>query len=186
FAQGRVGCVAGWGVWWGLWGGIAAVLSNFASYAAALAGFTAVIIAADTLGATGGPGPDVFMLAITRASEICIGIVCAGVVLAGTDLGGARRRLAGSFADLAGAITGRFAGMLALAGSRLPDTRPERWALARRVIALDPAVDQALGESSLLRYHSPILQAAVHGLFNALDGWRGVWLHLRRLADDTA
>src|SRR5262249_56054604 len=92
FAQGRVGCVAGWGVWWGLWGGIAAVLSNFASYAAALAGFTAVIIAADTLGATGGPGPDVFMLAITRASEICIGIVCAGVVLAGTDLGGGRRR----------------------------------------------------------------------------------------------
>jgi hypothetical protein len=37
---------------------------------------------------------DVFMLAITRASEICIGIVCAGVVLAGTDFGGSRRRLA--------------------------------------------------------------------------------------------
>jgi hypothetical protein len=32
------------------------------------------------------------MLAITRASEICIGIVCAGVVLATTDFGGARRR----------------------------------------------------------------------------------------------
>ena len=34
------------------------------------------------------------MLAVYRASEICIGIVSAGVVLAGTDFGGARRRLA--------------------------------------------------------------------------------------------
>src|SRR6266478_4360833 len=51
-----------------LWGGICAfaatVLRNFASYSAALAGYTAAIIAADTLGATGGPGPDVFLLAV--------------------------------------------------------------------------------------------------------------------------
>ena len=32
----------------------------------------------------------VFMLAVTRTSEMCIGIVCAGVVLAVTDLGHAR------------------------------------------------------------------------------------------------
>src|SRR6266702_5654448 len=41
-----------------LWGGICAlaatVLRNFASYSAALAGYTAAIIATDTLGATGG------------------------------------------------------------------------------------------------------------------------------------
>src|SRR5262245_26442138 len=71
------------------WGGVCAfgatVLRNFASYAAALAGYTAVIIAADTLGATGGPSPDVFWVAVYRASEISIGIVCAGIVLAGTD-----------------------------------------------------------------------------------------------------
>jgi len=30
------------------------------------------------------------MLAVTRTSEMCIGIVCAGVVLAVTDLGHAR------------------------------------------------------------------------------------------------
>jgi hypothetical protein len=35
-----------------------------------------------------------FLLAVTRASEVCIGIVCAGIVLAGTDLGAAPRRLA--------------------------------------------------------------------------------------------
>src|SRR5262249_25157242 len=31
-----------------------------------------------------------------------------------------------------------------------------------------------------LRYHSPILQRAVHGLFRALDGWRGAAVHLSR------
>jgi hypothetical protein len=50
------------------------VLHNFASYAAALAGYTAAIIAADELGATGGPNANaVFLLAVYRASEICIG-----------------------------------------------------------------------------------------------------------------
>jgi uncharacterized membrane protein YccC len=92
------------------------VLRNFASYAAALAGYTAVIVAADTLGPTGGASPEAFMLAVTRASEICIGIVCAGLVLAGTDLGGARRQLAASISALAAEITGLFTGMLARAG----------------------------------------------------------------------
>ena len=61
----------------------ASVLRNFASYAAALAGYTAAIVGVSTLGATGGASPDVFLLAITRATEICIGIVSAGIVLAG-------------------------------------------------------------------------------------------------------
>src|SRR4030081_3717906 len=121
-----------------LWGSICAfgatVLRNFASYGAALAGYPGATIPADNLGATGGASPDVFMLAVTRASEICIGIVCAGIVLAGTDLGGARRRLAASFADLATEITGRFTRMLALTGSQLADTQPERRELIRRVI----------------------------------------------------
>src|SRR6185312_9669342 len=128
----------------------------------------------------------VFLLAVTRASEICIGIVCAGVVLAGTDLGGARRQLAASFAALTAEIMDRFSRMLTLAGLQLPDTQPQRREFVRRVIALDPAVDQATGESSELRYHWSILQAAVHGLFSALDGWRGIAAHLERLPDDLA
>src|SRR5207249_582824 len=47
-------------------------------------------------------------------------------------------------------------------------------------------IDQAIGESGQLRYHSPILQAAVHGLFTALDGWHAVATHLSRLPDETA
>jgi uncharacterized membrane protein YccC len=58
----------------------ATVFHNFASYAASPAGYTAIIIAADVLGATGGPSDQVFMLAVWCASEICIGIACAGVV----------------------------------------------------------------------------------------------------------
>jgi uncharacterized membrane protein YccC len=171
-----------------LWGGVCAfaatVLKNFASYAAALAGYTAAIIAADTLGATGGASPSVFLLAVDRASAICIGIVCAGVVLAGTDLGGARRQLAQTFAGLAAGIADRFVRMLALAPTQLPDTQAERREFVRRVIALDPVIDEALGESSELRYHSPILQGAIHGLFRALDGWRAVATHLGRLPEE--
>jgi uncharacterized membrane protein YccC len=172
-----------------LWGGVCAftatVLRNFASYSASLAGYTATIIAADTLGATGGPSSEVFLVAIFRATAICIGIVCAGIVLAATDLGGARRQLAASFADLGAEILGRFARMLALAGERLPDTRGERREFIRRIIALEPLIDQALGESSDLRDRLPTLQSAVHGLFRALDGWRGVASHLNRLPQDT-
>jgi hypothetical protein len=75
--------------------------------------------------------------------------------------------------------------MLALAGPQLPDTQTERRELVRRVIALDPMIDQAIGESSEVRYHSLLLQSAVYGLFRALDGWRSVATHLIRLADVT-
>jgi uncharacterized membrane protein YccC len=45
-------------------------------------------------------------------------------------------------------------------------------------------IDQALGESSHVRYHSLRLQTAIYGLFRALDGWRGVATHLSRLPED--
>jgi uncharacterized membrane protein YccC len=171
-----------------LWGAVCAfgatVLSNFASYSAALAGYTMAIIAADTLGVTGGASPEVFLVAVTRASEICIGIVCAGVVLAGTDLGGATRRLAEPLADLAARIAGGFTRMMASVGQELPDTQIERRELVRHVLALDPMIDQALGESSHVRYHSPLLQTAVYGALRALDGWRGVAAHLSHLSHD--
>ena len=172
-----------------LWGAgctlIATLLRNFASYAAALAGYTAAIIASDELGATGGPGAQAFMLAVDRASAICIGIVCAGVVLALTDFGGARRRLALQLASLSAEIIGRFTGALAASGPERPDTQPVRRELIRRVIALDPAIDQAIGESSQLRYHSPLLLRAIDGLFGALAGWRAVANHLARLPLDS-
>jgi uncharacterized membrane protein YccC len=166
---------------------VATLLSNFAAYAAALAGYTAAIIAADELGATGGPNADaVFLLAVYRASEICIGIICAGIVLAGTDFGGTRRRLAALFVALSAETTGRFTRMLALAGPEMPETLAVRRELVRRVISLDPVIDVAKGESSQLRYHSPVLQGAVDGLFAALVSWRTVAVLLARLPGDEA
>jgi uncharacterized membrane protein YccC len=173
-----------------LWGAgcafVSTLLKNFAAYSAALAGYTVAIIASDQLGATGGPNGQAFMLAVYRASEICIGIVCAGIVLAGTDFGQARRRLGALFAAISSEITGRFAATLALAGSNFDETQKVRRELVRRVIALDPVVDEAFGESSQLRYHSPVLQTAVDGLFAALASWRAVAVHLRSLALDRA
>jgi uncharacterized membrane protein YccC len=183
FPQDRVAFLVLLALWCGLCAFAATAFRNFASYAAALAGYTAAIIAANNLGATGGASSDVFLLAVTRASEICIGIACAGIVLAGTDLGGAQRRLAESFANLAAEIMGRFIRMLDLPEPQLPDEKAERREFVRRVIALDPIIDQVLGESSHMRYHSPNLQTALYGLFRALDGWRGVAAHLSRLPE---
>jgi uncharacterized membrane protein YccC len=186
FPQERAAFLVGLALWGAACALVATLLRNFASYAAALAGYTAAVVASDTLGATGGPDVQVFMLAITRASEICIGIVCAGVVLAGTDFGSARRRLAAMLAALSAEITRGFAGTLTLAGPGLPETQPVRRALVGRVTALDPIIDEAIGESSQLRYHSPALQRAVDGLFAALAGWRGVATHLAWLPSDNA
>ena len=170
-----------------LWGAacalVATLLRNFAAYAAALAGYTAAIIASDQLGATGGLNGQAFMLAVTRASEICIGIVCAGIVLAGTDLGGARRRLATLFGTITAEISGRFIDTLATAGAEFERTQTVRRELVRRVIALDPAIDEALGESSQLRYHSPVLQNALDGLVTALAAWRTAAVLLARLPE---
>ena len=184
FPQDRAAFLVGLALWGAGCALVATILRNFAAYSAALAGYTAAIVAADELGATGGPNGQVFMLAVFRASEICVGIASAGVVLAGTDLGGAPRRLAALLAALSAEITGQFTGLLARAGPQLPETLPARRELIRRVIALDPVIDQAIGESSRLHYHSPVLQTAVNGLFAALAGWRTVAARLARLKDD--
>src|SRR5580704_3796145 len=125
FPQDRLAYLGLLALWGGLCAFAATALRNFASYGAALAGYTAAIIAA-------------------------------------TDLGGARQRLATSFADLAAEIAAGFARMLQLAGPRAPDTQSERRELLRRVIALEPSVDQTLGESSHVRSHAVTLQAAIH------------------------
>jgi uncharacterized membrane protein YccC len=174
-----------------LWGGASALaatlLRNFAAYSAALAGYTTAIVAGDLLGATGGVNADAaFLLAVSRGSEIIIGIVCAGIVLAATDLGDAPRRLAALFAATASGIAGRFTDTLTVAGANFDEVQRIRWEFVRRVIVLDPVIDEAIGESAQLRYHSPTLQRAVDGLFTTLVGWRAVANHLIRLSENEA
>ena len=174
FPQDRILFLGALALWGAVCAFVATLLRNFASYAAALAGYTAAIIAGDLFFAAGGVDADAaFLVAVARASEICLGIVCAGIVLAGTDLGGAQHRLAAQFADLSAGITAGFIRTLAMAGCEFADTQP-----VRRVVALDPVIDQTLGESAQIRYHSPVLQSAVDGLFTALSSWRAVANHL--------
>ena len=87
FRQDRVGFLVGLTFWCAASGFVATLLRNFAAYAAALAGYTAAIIAIDVLGPVGSTNGVVFIFAIDRALEIGIGIVSAGVVLALTDPG---------------------------------------------------------------------------------------------------
>jgi len=187
FPQDRLAFLVGLALWGAGCAFVATILRNSSlALAAQLAGITAAIIASSELGATGGANGEVFILAVIRCTEICIGIVSAGVVLLATDFGNASRRLATLFAAISPEIVGGFTGTLALAGSELPDTQPARSELIRRVIALDPIIDEAFGESAQLRYHSPVLQTAVNGLFAAIAGWRVLWVHLTQRSDDQA
>ncbi|MCC8952743.1 FUSC family protein [Bradyrhizobium sp. Pear77] len=186
FPQDRVFFFVSLALWGGACAFISTVLPNFASYAAALAGYTAAIIAGNQLGAVGGLNGDAFVLALTRVTEIGIGIVSAGVVLAGTDLGAARRRLATLVAGLANGIATNFIRTLQAAGPSLLDMRSSRRDFLRRVVALDPIIDQAVGESSEIRYHSPVLLQAVDGLLAVISGWRAIANHLRWLPHDQA
>jgi uncharacterized membrane protein YccC len=181
FAQNRLAFLISMALWGGACATVATLLRNFATYGAALASTTAVIIGCDTLGAVGGPDGQTFILAVTRAGEICIGIVCAAVVLAATDFGGARRRLAAQFAAITADIQTGITHTLSQSGVGTVDLQSVRRRLIGRVIALDPAVDHACGESSELRYHSSLLARASQGLFDALVGWQVLANHLARL-----
>ncbi len=186
FPQDRALFLIGLALWGAACALVATVMRNFAAYAAALAGFTAAIVAGDQLGSTGGPNGEAFTLALARVTEIGIGIVCAGIVLAGTDLGGARRHLATLFASVSVEIMTRFTDTLVSIGTEFEGIQAIRRELVRRVIALDPAIDEAFGELSQLRYHSSVLQNAVDGLFATLAGWRTVAVLLALLPEKTA
>jgi uncharacterized membrane protein YccC len=172
FRQDRIGFLIGLALWCAVSAFIATLLRNFAAYAAALAGYTTAILASDVLGPVGASGGDVTFLAINRAIEICMGILCAGVVLALTDLGHSRRKLAAEFASLSTAIMDGFADCFLTASSDLTQFQGLRRDLLRRIIALDPMIDAAIGEASDLRYRSPVLQRAVSGLVETISAWR--------------
>ncbi len=171
FPQSRAGFLIMLAVWCGLCGAAATILQNFASYAASLAGYTAVIIAADAI----ADPTSVFLLAVARASEIALGIVCAGVVLVLTGRGTAREQAATTIADIA-----RETGLGVRRTCEQPggDSTQARRALIGRTSALAGLLDETVGESPDLRIHSHALVAAVDGLFAALAGWRLVATHL--------
>ena len=67
--QDRLGFLVGLALWGAACAFMATILRNFAAYAAALAGYTAAIIAADQLGVTGGPDGQAFTFAVSRSER---------------------------------------------------------------------------------------------------------------------
>jgi uncharacterized membrane protein YccC len=178
FPQERIGFLGGLVAWAGLCCFAASLLKGPAAYAAQLAGYTAAIIADSSI----ADPHNVFILALSRATEITIGIACATVILGATDLGAARQRLAQAVGAIARDVRAGFRRTLTTAGATLVDAQTARRALITRLAAIDPLMDNALGESAALRFRRPALRAAFAGLFGALSGWRTVALHLHRLS----
>ena len=181
FPQQRISFLLGLALWGGACGFFSRLVRNFASYSAALAGYTATVIAAGELGTTGGLNGAAFHLDFTRVTEICIGIFSATIVLAGTDFGGARHRLATQLAEISKEISRYFLNIFALAGPGVAAEQDIRRELTRRVIALDATVDEVRGEASDLRLHSPSFERATSGLLAMLSAWRMVARHLEVL-----
>jgi uncharacterized membrane protein YccC len=178
FPQSRSGFLIGLALWGGICAFGASVLRNFASYGAALAGYTAAIITGDELGVVGGINGGAFDFAVTRGAEIGIGIVCAALVFAMTDLGGARLRLATSLTDLTADISSGLLDALSLSGSAQAKSQGTRCGIIQRVAGLDAVIDQAAGEIATLPFRPDAARAAADGLFLALADWRLVANHL--------
>ncbi len=174
FPQNRLGFLLGMAIWCAVCSFVATLLRNFAAYAAMLAGYTMAIIASSSIAQ-----PDqVFVLSLSRATEIGVGIVCGMAVMSLTDLGGSPDRLARSLADLVAEIGSGLIAQLREAGTPDERFRQTRRDLIKRTAALDPLIDQTIGESPAASEHRTALQAGLNGLFLALSAWRTLGVHL--------
>ena len=172
--QDRTGFLLVLALWCGACAFGATLLQNFASYAAALSGYTALIIAGDEMGQVGGLNGAAFDIAVARGTEICTGIVCAGLVLALTDLGSTRRRLTALLAGLTDEIAAGLLRALQRPAEEQAASRPVRRALLVRVSGLGAVIDQAAGEIATLPFNSRAVQAGVEGLTDSAIAWRSV------------
>jgi uncharacterized membrane protein YccC len=179
FPQNRLGMLLGLALWIGVCGFFATILRHFASYGAALAGFTTAVIFADVINAPG----DTFIVAATRTSEICVGIISVAVVVMLTGVGDGRRRLAENLSRVAQQTAAGLADTLAIG----PDTaasRSRRRGLIRDVIELEGLIEEAKAEAPDLRHRSQILRAGMEGLFSAISAWQGIANHFNVVWDD--
>jgi uncharacterized membrane protein YccC len=181
FVQNRFCFLTALALWGALCGLIASMLRNYAAYGAALAGYTALIIASDELGAVGGN--PVFMLAVTRASEIAIGIVSAALVLAGTSRTDAPQRLTQQLAALSREIISGIGTTLQRPTRKQSRSSGLRRALLKRVIALDTVLDEAIGEAPSFLRRLPAWEELQKDFYVALSGWRQVAVHLEQFSD---
>ena len=173
FPQDHAGFLLSLTLWAALCGILTAILRNFAGYAAALAGYTAVLVFAGSI----EDPQNVFMIAVWRVTEISIGIFSTVIVHSLTDFGDARIRLQRALSEVGAALA---AGIVRTLQTDKEDLalRTSRRALIKRVSALDATIDEAMGEPSHLRHCRHQLEAVLESLFVALSAWRGAANHL--------
>ncbi|WP_197024068.1 FUSC family protein [Xanthobacter sp. 126] len=171
FAQSRYTLAFCLAAWCGACGVAVVVLRNFASYAAALAGFTAAVIFADTI----ADPTSAFFFSMVRVSEICIGIGSTLFVILLTDFGAARRTFAGLLEDLARQLVRGFRSTLAPP----QDAREERVSprdVLRKLSLFQAAADAAMADFPYLRSRSGHLRDAGARLMDAVLGWQKITL----------
>ena len=89
-----------------------------------------------------------------------------------SEVGRSPARLADAIDGLGREILDHVADLFGHPADPVHDGPGVRRSLIGRVAALDPLVDQAIGESPELRHRKAILHDAMAGLFAALSGWR--------------
>lgn len=174
FAQQRYALALSLAVWCGACGVAVVGLRNFASYAAALAGFTASVVFADTI----SDPTSAFFLSLIRVSEICIGIGATVFVILLTDFGAASRRLADLLQEAAGQISRGFRATLVAPGEAAGQRERFR-DLLRALGPLHLATDAAIADSSYLRSRGGNLRRASARLMDAVLAWQ----EIARVAD---
>lgn len=174
FAQQRYALALSLAVWCGACGVAVVGLRNFASYAAALAGFTASVVFADTI----SDPTSAFFLSLIRVSEICIGIGATVFVILLTDFGAASRRLADLLQEAAGQISRGFRATLVAPGEAAGQRERFR-DLLRALGPLHLATDAAIADSSYLRSRGGNLRRACARLMDAVLAWQ----EIARVAD---
>ena len=171
FAQSRYTLAFCLAAWCGLCGVAVVVLRNFASYAAALAGFTAAVIFADTI----ADPTSAFFFSIVRVSEICIGIGSTLFVILLTDFGAARRTFASLLEDMTRQLVRGFRSTLS-APRDAREARVSPREVLRQLSLFHAAADAAMADSPYLRSRSGHLREAGTNLMDAVLGWQKITL----------
>ena len=187
FPQNRVAFLLSLALWGAACALVATLLRNFASYSAALAGITAAIIASDQLGAVGGLNGAGFQARrCPRQRDLY------RYRLRRRRAGGDRfRRRRASALRPACLNSGRDRGpiyqhLVALRIRASGYTGGPAWADRTRRRRSTRSSTKRSENPAQLRYHSPVFQMTMDGLFAALAGWRTVSTHLERLPHDQA
>jgi uncharacterized membrane protein YccC len=186
FPQDRISFLFGLALWGASCAFAGTVLKNFTGYAALLSGIAAALIANVELGTTGGAGGKVFLIAINFVALVSVGIFSAGIVFGLTDSLGAPRRLAARLGEIADEIVDSFLLTLVSAGREQRDAQQPRPEFFGHVAALDPMIEESLGESSMVRHHAPVLEAAADGCFMAFAGSHALKNRLAQMSDKEA